>query len=230
MSVRTMARVWADSRHAGTELLMLLAIADFADDDGNAYPAVGTLAAKCRMKPRNANYILSALQASGELRVMVSGGPRGTNRYRIVLEALGVQPGAGVQSAAGVQHSARTPAMQCSKPLQPIADKPSENHQEPSERDRSAKKRRIPDDWKPSDSLTAWVKEKRPDLNVAAVAEIFRDHYIGTGEARASWDASFRTWVRREREAVSARRRPTSHSGFDKLDYSADIGPNGELL
>ena len=33
MSVRTMARVWELSTHGGTELLMLLAIADFADDD-----------------------------------------------------------------------------------------------------------------------------------------------------------------------------------------------------
>ena len=40
MSVRTMARVWEFSSHAGTDLLMLLALADFADDDGNAYPAV----------------------------------------------------------------------------------------------------------------------------------------------------------------------------------------------
>jgi len=37
MSVRTMARVWEQSQHAGTNLLMLLAIADFADDDGQAY-------------------------------------------------------------------------------------------------------------------------------------------------------------------------------------------------
>ena len=36
MSVRTMAKVWESSRHAGSDLLMLLAIADFADDDGNA--------------------------------------------------------------------------------------------------------------------------------------------------------------------------------------------------
>lgn len=84
MSVRTMARVWADSKHAGSELLMLLAIADFADDDGNAYPAVPTLAAKCRTTPRHANRLLSALRASGELEVRINEGPRGTNRYRVM--------------------------------------------------------------------------------------------------------------------------------------------------
>ena len=77
MSVRTMARVWALSKQSGTGLLMLLAIADFADDDGNAYPSVGTLAAKCRMSDRNANHILAALQAAGELEVRHNEGPLG---------------------------------------------------------------------------------------------------------------------------------------------------------
>jgi hypothetical protein len=154
MSVRTMSRVWSDSQHAGSELLMLLAIADFADDDGNAYPSVAALARKCRMQPRNANYVLVALQKSGELEVRVNEGPRGTNRYRIKLvqmadglqrgagvqRAAGVQAGAGmqrsavVQRGAGVQGIAPTPATECAEPLHQGADEPSVNHQEPSER------------------------------------------------------------------------------------------------
>jgi len=49
MSVRSIGRVWDHSAASGSFLLMLLAIADFADDDGNAYPSVPTLARKCRM-------------------------------------------------------------------------------------------------------------------------------------------------------------------------------------
>lgn len=62
MSVRTLSRVWDFSQHSGTHLLMMLAIADFADDDGRAYPAVPTLAKKCRMSSRNANLILAVLK------------------------------------------------------------------------------------------------------------------------------------------------------------------------
>jgi hypothetical protein len=81
MSVRTMARVWEHSQQTGTHLLMMLAIADFADDDGRAYPSVNTLAKKCRMKPRNANVILAALRASGELKR--DGEPRPEGRQRL---------------------------------------------------------------------------------------------------------------------------------------------------
>lgn len=133
MSVRTMARVWEFSRHSGTNLLMLLAIADFADDDGKAYPSVQTLAEKCRMKSRNANVILAALRASGELEVKQNEGPHGTNRYRVVFASQALQFSAGVQNNAGVQRNARTPAKECSKPLQWNADEPSVNHQEPSD-------------------------------------------------------------------------------------------------
>lgn len=140
MSVRTMARVWELSQHRGNDLLMLLAIADFADDEGNAYPSVQTLANKCRMKARNTTAILTAIRKSGELEVRPNEGPRGTNRYRIVLPGHPLQKPAGVQIRAGVQKHAATPAETCRKPLQNPADEPSVNHQEPSTTKREAKK------------------------------------------------------------------------------------------
>jgi hypothetical protein len=140
-----MAAVWKGSQHSGSALLMMLAIADFADDKGQAFPAVSTLAEKTRMRPRNANYLLADLQVSGELDIRIGAGRNGTNLYRIRLDRLqglhsgaGLQPSAGVQAVAGVQpgaglhHSARGAAPQCSTPLHPSADKPSLNHHEPS--------------------------------------------------------------------------------------------------
>lgn len=112
-----MARVWELSNQRGNDLLMLLAIADFADDDGNAYPSVQTLATKCRMKPRNANVILAALRESGELEVRQNEGPHGTNRYRIVFPGLPLQNLTGMQKRASLQKRASTPAKTCSKPL-----------------------------------------------------------------------------------------------------------------
>ena len=133
MSVRTMAAVWERSQHSGTSLLMLLAIADFADDDGRAYPSVPTLARKCRMKERNAQYILSELVESAELTIQRGKGPRGSNVYRIKLASLGVQHSAPVQYDAPLQQGAPegcngvriTPAMECTQTI----IEPSRNHQ-----------------------------------------------------------------------------------------------------
>jgi len=152
MSIAVMTDVWRRSQHSGSHLLMMLALADFSDDQGNCYPAVTTLAEKCRMKPRNANLVLATLRDSGELQIRLNEGPKGTNRYRIMLAALGgvqratglqnlagLQPDAGVQGATGMQPATATPVAACSKPLQPATDEPSLNHQEPSGRRRVAK-------------------------------------------------------------------------------------------
>lgn len=138
MSVRTLARVWEHSRHSGTHLLMMLAIADFADDDGRAYPAVGTLAKKCRMTPRNANLILAELRKSGELVVKPNEGPKGTNLYFIPRlppeESFTPTPEAGFtpEESFTLKRASPTPEAGFPKPLKPTSDKPSLNRQEPS--------------------------------------------------------------------------------------------------
>lgn len=215
MSVKTMSRVWEFSQHGGTELLMLVAIADFSDDDGRSFPSVATLADKCRMKPRNCRYLLRTLEDSGELSIVQNAGPRGANLYHINLNLLGMQHSAGVQRLAGVQPSAATPAMDCRKPLQPIAAKPSVNHQEPSEgkkrRSRSAEKTfaewiddvRASGEKPVSDYLAVWDYAKKiglPDEFIQLAWLKFRDRYTTDdnykGKKYADWRRTFLNAVR----------------------------------
>lgn len=130
MSVRTMARVWDHSQHSGSGLLMLLAIADFADDDGRAYPAVATLATKCRMTSRNVNLILAELRKSGELEVMQNAGPRGTNMY--VIRTATLKNSSPLNHSSPLKESSSTPEALFPSPLKSASDEPSVNHQEPS--------------------------------------------------------------------------------------------------
>ncbi len=230
MSVRTMARVWEYSQHAGTELLMLLAIADFSDDDGKAYPAVPTLARKCRMKDRNCRYILRTLEGSGELSILTNAGPHGANLYRINLDALGLQHSAGVQGIAGLQHSAVTPAMDCRKPLQPIAAKPSVNHQGTTrEVKRSPKGSRLPTNWQLSDEFQQWAINEfgwSPE-QCQRVSELFRDYWIaipGSKGSKTDWLATWKNWCRRERDV---RKPSAAKKQFTKSDYSKGLNHDG---
>lgn len=134
MSVRSMARVWEGSRHSGSELLMLLAIADFADDDGRAYPSITTLAAKCRTKPRYAMVLLDALNKSGELEIRKQAGPMGrggrTNLYRVVFDKLTgaaevVNQGAPVNQGAVVHQGSGSSAPGFREVVNQSAPKPS---------------------------------------------------------------------------------------------------------
>lgn len=86
MSVRAQNWVWEHSPAAGTELLMLLALADAADDYGrNAFPSVATLARKTRMTRRSVQRLLARLVEAGHIEVRKAGGRR-SNTYTLVLD------------------------------------------------------------------------------------------------------------------------------------------------
>jgi hypothetical protein len=89
VSLRTMTCVWANSRASSGTLLVLLAIADFADDDGKAWPSVETLARKSRLSERAVRYALRELEKMGELATLKEAGPGGVNMYRVHVRGVG---------------------------------------------------------------------------------------------------------------------------------------------
>jgi hypothetical protein len=86
MSFEGSQAVWNRSTRRGTELLVLLAIADYVNEQkGVAWPGVPKLAKKARMSERQAQRAIRALERSGELNVFRNAGPKGTNLYQICL-------------------------------------------------------------------------------------------------------------------------------------------------
>jgi Helix-turn-helix domain len=85
MSIKVMSRVWEGSRQSGGALLVLLAIADFADDDGLAFPSIGTLARKARLSERQVQRVLAELAAAGELVVRPGAGRQGAHLFRVTV-------------------------------------------------------------------------------------------------------------------------------------------------
>ena len=87
MSIEVMSRVWKHSKAYSGYLLVLLAIADHADDEGQAYPSIAGVAHKSRMTERQVHRALVWLVESGELSVGYKQGPNGKNLYSIKVEA-----------------------------------------------------------------------------------------------------------------------------------------------
>lgn len=83
MSIEIMTTVWKFAPvHAG-DLLILLALADFADDSGACFPSVATLAARGRMTTRNVQICLKSLAARRLIVIERAVGPKGANRYHV---------------------------------------------------------------------------------------------------------------------------------------------------
>ncbi len=71
MSIKCMTRVWEQTPKSikGSQLLLLLAIADHARDDGHAWPGITTLAGKIRMSERHTMRMLDELESEGVLYI-----------------------------------------------------------------------------------------------------------------------------------------------------------------
>jgi len=88
MSISAMTQVWEHSKVKGTELLLLLALADYANDKGIAWPGIDSLAHRIRQSRRNVTRLLRNLEKRGELTIEVNAGPYGANLYKLPVVAL----------------------------------------------------------------------------------------------------------------------------------------------
>jgi hypothetical protein len=79
-----MSRVWEIGPDDKSEILVLLAIADFCNDDGECWPSVAGLARKARMTERGIQKIIVRLIQRGWLHVTPNAGRKGCNLYRVL--------------------------------------------------------------------------------------------------------------------------------------------------
>lgn len=90
MSIRVMSAVWSDMRiRSQAELLLLLALADHARDDGVCWPSMRSIAAKARVDERSARRIVRRLAERGLITIIEQGGcdedgRNVPNRYRVL--------------------------------------------------------------------------------------------------------------------------------------------------
>src|SRR5258707_9132915 len=89
MSIRLMSQVWEDTRiESQAELLVLLALADHARDDGLCWPSMRSIAGKARIEERSAQRIVRRLIEKGLIELVSQGGcvegHNTPNRYRVL--------------------------------------------------------------------------------------------------------------------------------------------------
>lgn len=84
MSFKVTNWVWARSESRNGARLVMLALADRADDNGCAWPSIDDLVERTKLSPRAVQKAVTALVESGELEVENGGGRHRSNRYRII--------------------------------------------------------------------------------------------------------------------------------------------------
>lgn len=141
--------VWDHSRSKNGARLVLLAIADCGE---YAWPSIAELARKTQLKDRAVQNAITELVRLGELKVGFNEGPRGCNRYHVIMDAWTPEDVSAGQTAdprrfctpansAPPQNSTGTPADSAGgtvrEPEQPPTGVASLSH--PSDRDHDRK-------------------------------------------------------------------------------------------
>lgn len=129
-----MSWIWENATVGGSNLLILLAMADFADDNGGSvYPSMKTLAKKARMSQDQARRVVHKLIADGHIELVQKGGWDGgrnrSNEYRLVINRTCKTAEGGTRKlqAPSADASTRTSA-DASTVLAPMQDDPSYIH------------------------------------------------------------------------------------------------------
>lgn len=78
---------WQQSEAAGNTRLVLLVLADRANEQGECWPSIADLCRRTKASERTVQAALRELEKLGEIEVDYNSGQRGSNRYRITIEA-----------------------------------------------------------------------------------------------------------------------------------------------
>ncbi len=110
MSVRVMSLVWDSFPRGGSDKLVMLAMADWCNDQGGSlHPSHAAVAKKCCMSRVQAQRIIRLLESEGWLMVVgnqYGGAPGMTKQYRLNVEKLkdldGYQDDTGISGDTGI--------------------------------------------------------------------------------------------------------------------------------
>ena len=120
MSVHVSSWVWKYSKAKDHQLLVLLTLADMANDEGVCWPSIRTICQRCRISERSAQVAVKIAAGNGEIIILPQSGPHSVNVYQFTAFAPAKSaPPQNLHPASlgkiGVQNTTKPPAKSAPK-------------------------------------------------------------------------------------------------------------------
>jgi hypothetical protein len=113
MSIRFWNWVWAQEELTSFETLVLLCLADMADDEGTSFPSIKTLAKRCRTSERTIQRCIAVLKKKGmvQVRARIIGGQQSSNYFLLMADSAGANSTKGSGDKGSPGDTAVTPTV-----------------------------------------------------------------------------------------------------------------------
>lgn len=196
-----MSAVFESKTLGPTERLVMLALADHADDEGKCYPSILRLCERTGLSERAVQNNVKKLADAGYLSVHIGGGKGNANLYFVSPNPAADAPRTKCTPAPDAP---QTPHEVRPNPA-PDAPEPSGTIIEPSIEAAPRRRRKpevpIPDGWVPNERNIADAQERGfTAWEIEDEADKFRNHHTSKGTLFRDWDAGWRTWLGKARQ------------------------------
>ncbi len=211
MSISIMSAVFESEALGPTERLIMLALADHANDRGRCYPSIARLCKRTGLTSRTVQSNIRKLQETGYVSIQTGIGPGGVNVYFVTATPAGAAPpmrelhptsGAPpcITFTPPLQETQLPPAVDAPKPSITIIE-PSEGIRAKRAQPKQPRQRQLPTGWTPSPRNIADARSKHfTDEEIEDEANKFRDYHAARAAVYADWDARWRTWLGKARK------------------------------
>ena len=208
MSIKVMSLVWDRDDLDAYERLLLLSIADHANDLGRCYPSIRRLARRTNMTGRGVQKVIARLVERGILSVQIGSGKGGVNVFFVNSCPEQCSPPNPVHPGTAFI----TPPNSVPITPEPRSPKPSLTTIEPSiitplapqtKKPQAREKARLPDDWVLSNEGWAYARIKHiPEKDIHDEAIGFHAYWTDrqdreAAKSRVGWEQCWAGWCRR---------------------------------
>ena len=212
MSFGASAVAWHHSKAKGTDLLVLMAIANYISDEG-AWPKIETIAKDARTSVRQAHRSIVSLRELGEItwqkKAGVGRGIYKSNRYQLLLTCP--EDCTGDWNHNLRQNVTSIPANSSPLNMTPTADKPVIEPVKEIVISKTPKKEHLlPEDWQPNQRLLGMFATKWPLINEKIQTEKFRLHHLSKGTKKVDWNLAYQFWMNQAQEWAAEKQQPAS--------------------
>ena len=214
MSIRLMNLAW-QAKLTSTQKLVLIAMADWSNDEGICWPSIAKLASKTSLSERGLRKVIRNLEQLGHINTQEK--PGNGNLYQLTLDP-------GTTFPPPLNEVPPTPEPRSSNTF---IDTPMIQPSLGS----GARKHMLPSDWDVGDEEINWALMKFPALSKSEIdneTDRFRDYWIAEGKPKADWRATWRNWIRRSVEFTNAKtKRNTGRTSDNHRRLSEALNESG---